>query len=190
MKKAILFITFAILFVCAPASHAALVIEDASGDAIGINGLIVGGNLFNVDFAFGIYNDIFGAGQPATFFGRPDLAEEAANAINLALEGSGGPSEGYVDYCRIADGGTTKTSYFIPYEFTSSTNSIVRGVKGDLVFGKDWRILSTQSSEIAGSGSGEMFAASFTPVPLPAAVWLLGSGLLGIVGIRRKMMHI
>ena len=27
----------------------------------------------------------------------------------------------------------------------------------------------------------------FAPVPIPAAVWLLGSGLLGLVGIRRKI---
>ncbi|SEM73708.1 VPLPA-CTERM protein sorting domain-containing protein [Syntrophus gentianae] len=29
--------------------------------------------------------------------------------------------------------------------------------------------------------------AAVAPVPLPAAVWLLGPGLLGILGIRRKM---
>jgi hypothetical protein len=27
---------------------------------------------------------------------------------------------------------------------------------------------------------------NFTPVPIPAAVWLFGSGLLGIIGLRRK----
>ncbi|MCP4118839.1 MAG: VPLPA-CTERM sorting domain-containing protein [Desulfobacteraceae bacterium] len=34
-------------------------------------------------------------------------------------------------------------------------------------------------------GTFEIRAAA--PVPVPAAVWLLGSGLLGIVGIRRKL---
>ena len=28
---------------------------------------------------------------------------------------------------------------------------------------------------------------AFTPVPLPGALWLLGSGLLGLVGLRRKL---
>jgi hypothetical protein len=28
--------------------------------------------------------------------------------------------------------------------------------------------------------------ASFTPIPVPAAVWLFGSGLLGLVGISRR----
>jgi hypothetical protein len=26
----------------------------------------------------------------------------------------------------------------------------------------------------------------YTPTPIPAAAWLLGSGLLGLVGMRRK----
>lgn len=34
------------------------------------------------------------------------------------------------------------------------------------------------------SADGSMV--SFTPVPVPAAVWLLGSGLIGLLGIRRK----
>ncbi len=25
-----------------------------------------------------------------------------------------------------------------------------------------------------------------TPVPIPAAVWLLGSGLIGLVGLRKR----
>jgi hypothetical protein len=28
--------------------------------------------------------------------------------------------------------------------------------------------------------------ASATPTPIPAAAWLLGSGLMGLVGIRRR----
>jgi len=28
-----------------------------------------------------------------------------------------------------------------------------------------------------------------TPTPIPAAAWLLGSGLMGLVGIRRKKNH-
>jgi len=28
-----------------------------------------------------------------------------------------------------------------------------------------------------------------SPVPIPAAVWLLGSGLLGLIGIRKKIKN-
>ena len=38
--------------------------------------------------------------------------------------------------------------------------------------------------------AGHWFADDFTfagaPIPIPGAVWLLGSGLIGIVGIRKK----
>lgn len=35
--------------------------------------------------------------------------------------------------------------------------------------------------------SAEGSIVTFTPVPVPAAVWLLGSGLVGLLGIRRKV---
>jgi len=31
------------------------------------------------------------------------------------------------------------------------------------------------------------FTPTSTPVPIPATVWLLGSGLLGFIGIKRKL---
>jgi probable HAF family extracellular repeat protein len=34
-------------------------------------------------------------------------------------------------------------------------------------------------------GQKEGFAANFNPVPIPGAVWLLGSGLIGLIGLRR-----
>jgi len=37
-----------------------------------------------------------------------------------------------------------------------------------------------------GEGSGAIKDSS-TPVPIPAAIWLFGSGLLGLVGIRRRI---
>ncbi len=43
---------------------------------------------------------------------------------------------------------------------------------------------------VSGLSGGEIDAfADVAPVPVPAAVWLLGSGLLGLVGIRRRTNH-
>lgn len=36
------------------------------------------------------------------------------------------------------------------------------------------------------SGTNSAFFGGSTPVPLPAAAWLLGSGLLGLVGFARR----
>lgn len=37
-----------------------------------------------------------------------------------------------------------------------------------------------------GAGTGS-FSVDVAPVPIPAALWLLGSGLIGLIGIRRRM---
>ena len=31
------------------------------------------------------------------------------------------------------------------------------------------------------------YASNGSPVPIPAAAWLLGSGLFGLIGVRRRM---
>lgn len=51
---------------------------------------------------------------------------------------------------------------------------------GDLFFGfgtSDFQILQFEGAAGADVGS---------PVPIPGAVWLLGSGLLGLIGLKRK----
>ncbi len=37
--------------------------------------------------------------------------------------------------------------------------------------------------------AGGSLTIAATPVPIPAAVWLLGSGLIGLIGARRKFKH-
>jgi hypothetical protein len=37
-----------------------------------------------------------------------------------------------------------------------------------------------------GEGSGTIYTKTFNAVPIPGAVWLFGSGLLGLVGVRKK----
>ena len=38
----------------------------------------------------------------------------------------------------------------------------------------------------AGVGLDDLVFCHPEPVPVPAAVWLLGSGLVGLIGLRRK----
>ena len=39
------------------------------------------------------------------------------------------------------------------------------------------------------TAAGKSDSVSPAPVPLPGAVWLLGAGLIGLVGVRRKMIQ-
>ena len=45
----------------------------------------------------------------------------------------------------------------------------------------DWSISGTQASDIGGSGQFSVSA-----VPIPAAAWLFGSGLVGLIGLARR----
>ena len=56
-----------------------------------------------------------------------------------------------------------------------------------------YSFLFSSGYQMYASQSGQFYAAavhpgtvSFAPVPVPAAMWLLGSGLLGLMGIRRR----
>jgi hypothetical protein len=57
---------------------------------------------------------------------------------------------------------------------------------GELSVSYDGIYFRTGDSGIVTFGV-DVKAQAFNPVPIPAAVWLLGSGLLGLVGIRRKL---
>ncbi|BBO86531.1 hypothetical protein DSCO28_70970 [Desulfosarcina ovata subsp. sediminis] len=47
---------------------------------------------------------------------------------------------------------------------------------------------NNQSDDIGGAGSITAWtSAEVKPVPIPGAIWLLGSGLLGLAGVRRKV---
>ena len=45
---------------------------------------------------------------------------------------------------------------------------------------------SKSLTDLFTDGESTSFSGNITPVPVPAAVWLFGSGLLGLVGIARR----
>ena len=47
--------------------------------------------------------------------------------------------------------------------------------------------IHVQNTPSGGSGSAWVGATEVTPVPLPAAAWLFGPGLLGLVGMRKRV---
>ena len=81
---------------------------------------------------------------------------------NMTFSWSANPSIPVFSSWDVDDGGTAGTA-------TVTVNSAT--------------ILATSS---AFPGFHPFFAGSLTQVPVPAAVWLMGSGLIGLVGVARR----
>ena len=61
---------------------------------------------------------------------------------------------------------------------------------GDLAIGGDLVIRLSAIKGLGGNplsqGQFDNVRLDFSPVPIPAAVWLFGSGLLGLIGVARR----
>jgi hypothetical protein len=66
--------------------------------------------------------------------------------------------------------GTSAKLYSVTAVSSTSTNLVGTSVLGNVTL----------------SAAGLVFSTATAPVPLPAAIWLLGSGLLGLFGIGRR----
>jgi hypothetical protein len=60
-------------------------------------------------------------------------------------------------------------------------------VLGGWVFGNQSSVSFVQGVDFFVSQVGGNYVVSGSAVPIPAAVWLLGSGLVGLIGLRRRM---
>ena len=150
---------------------ATVVYDPAEPYATGIQDLLVGGILYDATFhPFTAYDDVWTGSDLPTFWENQTLATEAAGAIIASLGSaaltstvSQAPSDGIL----------------VPYMESGNIFSV-----WDL--NKDPGI---DSIGILGFGSavnaGGWAYVTFSPVPLPGAVWLFGSGLLGLIGMAR-----
>lgn len=124
-------------------------------------GTMLGGPLDSIQSAFGTS-------------GLVDLAELSfLSDTDLALLQGAGPITLATLFFSGDNPGTSPLS-FINYGLGGND------IKGIENIPYDSPILNDGSITVRGGGA---------PVPIPAAVWLLGSGLIGLVGLRRKFSN-
>ena len=184
-KKLMVALAMTLLFLV-PISSQAFTVEidpDNPNNALGIRNLELDSAFYNVVFRFDSANNIYGVDPKFDWNGEEEIVAATA-AVNAALNTRDiiwtvGPqtSELYnigADEERGLDDPITVT-YASAYDDRTP-------FEWDVAKDKDEGLLGVNL--IAPSVSATY--ADFTPVPIPAAGWLLGGGLIGLLGLRRR----
>lgn len=128
-----------------------------------------------------------------------NISGGAGGTLIIVLTDTGftGAYPGYEAAYSTTTGGTVDFNYFYDATNTEFGGSSIfstgpigtgsfSGVSTAATAGNPYT-LSIINTIVHGSGSvSTSFDAELTPVPVPAAVWLFGSGLLGLVAIARR----
>ena len=174
----------------------------AAASLIGVHG-IPGGNAL----VFGTDGTLYGAGASTNSLFAINRATGASSNLGNIGFFSGGDlafkdSKLYLatsnQLVRVDLTANASGTVVGPFGFSNvfglatAENGILYGISGTQVFSVNTVTgAGTLVSNFGGKGLGTSYGSSFflesRPVPVPAAVWLFGSGLLGLVGaVRRK----
>jgi len=115
------------------------------------------------------------------------LTDTDYTGVPAALTGSfGGTTDGTVDINFLYDGSNTEfggASFFDPAAATAAFSGTGTGLPATP--GSPYSLSIIANVVHSGSGASS-FSANITAVPVPAAMWLFGSGLLGLAGAARR----
>jgi hypothetical protein len=104
-------------------------------------------------------------------------------------------SKGIQNAQTVPSGGVGSTGFDILFTFANPLaqrfnlgDSITYNITGEGITEDSFRFMNSQNKANVGAHLmlGGMNSVAAAPVPIPAAVWLLGSGLIGLAVIRRK----
>jgi hypothetical protein len=133
-------------------------------------------------------------GNPIGYvYGMPDgIPADPENNIERVLA-EAGQSQYPVGIVYDGIGGLGWTSFEVPYSgHPNSVTKYLQSIQVDGATVADFYVVSANPGGFTiSSAEGEQPAflriTTTTPTPIPAAVWLFGTGLLGLFGVRRKI---
>ena len=155
------------LFVSASVANAVSVFVPTDGD---INFALETGDLNNMGYTLSIFDDAGDIGvNPGLAVSVPELIYWDANITQLH-------DATLTDTLTIADGDFVLAIY----DGSSWTG-------GDINYASIFTVPEANTYAITFGGmSGFELVIDLTPIPVPAAVWLLGTGLIGFAGVARR----
>jgi hypothetical protein len=182
---AICTLAMSLLLLASAASAETVVFGELAGKAIGITELDIGGTLYDVLFPERVPAVLVYGAFPGTFtFTTNGDAQAAVIAVDAALNDANALTVGQDTSLDT----TNNLSFNIAYQSIGPTAllGLADFQTGSNPTSDQWVNSGSGSTSWAGE---ERTWATFTPaaaVPVPAAVWLFGSGLLGLIGIAKR----
>jgi hypothetical protein len=188
-------------------AHAAI-LDIRDGELFGAIGVDVNGVLYDVAFRDGTAIELYdGADENTDFpFTNPDNLNDASLAVAASQAlldqvfvdsslGAFDSTPNLTNGCGAPGGCSVNTPLWVnasggmgiiwAYNGNTVDSDVIGSGSGSNTFDSDWWL--DQGYDARYDHTVYAVWSETTPVPIPAAVWLLGSGLIGIVGIRRRM---
>jgi hypothetical protein len=170
-KKLLAFTCLALSITLSIGANAAYIVESSPGVVTGIGDLDIGGTSYNVDFeAVGDTFSTFGGNEH--FWADISSALTAANAVNAILNAQ-------ASLPLLNNNESDPDGYIV---WTGAPNPGLDPVISFINGGAYAAFAAGGGYEPSASNSGT----AWSVVPIPAAVWLFGSGLIGLVGMARR----
>jgi hypothetical protein len=180
-------VALAFLAATAPAHAVPILIAD-NNVGIRILNLEVGDTLYNVDFEFDEWPDVYGGTEPVFDFDSLEDAQAANEAVNFVLNGVNVDNIDVKQVGPPQEGRATEGLPFYGIAVSFANVGAVTWIGAAFQDNLDLWIDDFLGVPLGGTqeNSQAWMWAKFTVVPVPAAAWLFGSALGLLAWVRRR----